>query len=461
MAAAGQLAPGTPYAIERLTGGVDRIMLCAPTQRCAGGCLNLSTFSTKGTRRMKNHVVRILLTFGIAFAALIAPLTDVQAAKSTYQTDFVRWRASAGGFTSWQLNGAKRAADGSLQLDVATAQSGTDPAGAYNGSNFYNGGAYLVGEATSPVVPTTFNAREAIASWNADTPAGTWIETQIRAQVGSRWTKWYNLGVWASDSGTVQRHSVRLQGDADGFVAVDTLVISAKKVMTSALQIKVRLFTAASTTPTVRNLSIAYSTTPGKPASLTPGNVANWNKSLTLPECSQMVYPDGGEVWCSPTSTSMVLASYGFMPGPCEPRVRASVAGVYDWIYDGHGNWPFNTAFAAAQTPNGTQLEGYVARFTNLRQAEAWIAAGVPVVISFAWSKSDLDGAAIPSSNGHLAVLVGFDANGNPIVNDPAAASDVDVTRTYDRAQLESLWLEHSGGTVYLIYPQGKTTPNL
>lgn len=29
------------------------------------------------------------------------------------------------------------------------------------------------------------------------------------------------------------------------------------------------------------------------------------------------------------------------------PRVRAAVDGVYDWIYDGHGNWPFNTAFAS------------------------------------------------------------------------------------------------------------------
>ena len=29
--------------------------------------------------------------------------------------------------------------------------------------------------------------------------------------------------------------------------------------------------------------------------------------------------------------------------------MRAAVAGVYDWHYDGHGNWPFNTAYAATQ----------------------------------------------------------------------------------------------------------------
>jgi hypothetical protein len=132
------------------------------------------------------------------------------------------------------------------------------------------------------------------------------------------------------------------------------------------------------------------------------------------------------------------------------------VRGVFDWLYDGHGNWPFNTAYAATQ-----RVEGYVARFTSLAQAEPWIAAGVPVVISYAWKKSTLDGTPIPSSNGHLAVLVGFDAAGNPIVNDPAAASEAEVQRTYNRAQLETLWLESSGGTVYLLYPPDHSVPSL
>ena len=37
---------------------------------------------------------------------------------------------------------------------------------------------------------------------------------QLRARVGSRFTKFYNLGIWAEDSSTVQRHSVRAQGTA-------------------------------------------------------------------------------------------------------------------------------------------------------------------------------------------------------------------------------------------------------
>jgi hypothetical protein len=37
-------------------------------------------------------------------------------------------------------------------------------------------------------------------------------------------------------------------------------------------------------------------------------------------------------------------------------------------------------------------------------------------------------------------------------MNDPAAG-DGQVRRTYPRGELEAVWLEHSGGTAYLIYP--------
>ncbi len=387
------------------------------------------------------------LWIGLALLAAAMPAAGKEA---PYQTGFIRWRAAEGGFNGWQLTGTARDGDGRIIFNAATAQAETDPypAGGYYGGNFYNGGGYRVGEAVSPEIPVDFAFTEAIASWNAATPEGAWIETLIRARLGERWTKWYNLGIWASGTGTIRRHSVRLQGDADGFVAVDTLVLTPKKTPATAFQVKLRLFSAdGSAIPSVTNASVAYSTTPVKTRDLAPGDPARWNTLLGVPECSQMVYPDGGEVWCSPTSTSMVLGFYGVDPGPCEPRVRAAVEGVYDWIYDGHGNWPFNTAYAFARGH-----EAYVMRFTSLAQAEPYVADGIPVVVSYAWKKSDLSGAPIPSSGGHLAVLVGFDSAGNPILNDPAAASDEDVQRTYLREEFEPLWLEHSGGTVYIIY---------
>jgi hypothetical protein len=387
-----------------------------------------------------------------------ASVSPVQAAGGGYQVGFQLWRGAD--FEGWTKTALTTQPDGALTLDYASATPGSDPAGAYYGRNFYNGGSYRVGEATSPVL-STFAFKQAIASWNAATPTGTWIETRVRARFGTRYSSWYNLGVWASSDTTVQRHSVSSQSDADGSVSVDTLVLASTKVSANGLQLQVRLFSAdPAATPVVRSMSLAYSA--AAPRSVTPstGDPALWNTLLAVPECSQMVYPDGGNRWCSPTSTSMVLGYWGIDPGECEPRVRAAVAGVYDWVYNGYGNWPFNTAYAASRSSAGYPvMEGYVRRYASLADLEPWTKAGVPVVMSIAWKKGELTGAPIASSSGHLIVLVGFDSTGNPIVNDPAAATNEDVQRTYLRAQLESVWLRYSGGTVYLIFPEGHTQP--
>jgi Peptidase_C39 like family len=397
----------------------------------------------RATFRWTRVVLALLCTF-----TLMAGLA--QAKNTVFQAGFDEWLAADGDFAGWQMSGAMVNAGGELVLDPATAVPETDPypAGGYYGGNFYTGGSYWVGEATGPAVSGVFDLDELIASWNADTPAGTWVEVLVSAQLGERWTKWYNLGIWAADTGTVARHSVRLQGDADGYVAVDTLVISAKKAVVSGYQLKVRLFSEDGvTTPSVRYLSAAYSTSAPKDAEPSAGNPANWGTLLAVPECSQMVYPDGGNVWCSPTSTAMIVSYYDNTTD-CYAAVHAAVTGIYDWIYDGTGNWPFNTAYAAT-----VGLQGSVRRFTSMEEIETWVAQGVPVAISYAWGKGDLTGAAVKSSSGHLSVVVGFDGQGNPIVNDPAAATDGDVQRTYLRSELEPLWLEASGGTVYLIKP--------
>jgi hypothetical protein len=398
-------------------------------------------------------------SFRTGVLALFVTLSLVPAVALAGQSSFVRWQGSRGEFSSWQRSGVSLTADGSLQMDPQTAPAGTDPyaPGAYNGGNFYNGGSFRVGEATSPVMTNSFGFREAIASWEAETPTGTWVETQIRAQISGVWTKWYNLGVWAADGSTVRRHSAGSQSDTQAYVGIDTLVVTNKKASPTAFQVKVRLFSADGLAlPRVRASAVTTSTSPEKSPVIFPGNSAHWNKLLAVPECSQMVYPDGGEVWCSPTSVSMVLGYWTGDTGACEPRVRAAVSGVYDWIYRGHGNWPFNTAYAASKG-----FQGHVTRFTSLAQAEPWISAGVPVILSVAWGSGELTGAPIASTAGHLVTLVGFDAAGNPIINDPAAASDAEVQRTYLRSEFEPLWLKASAGTAYLIYPAGWQVPAL
>ncbi len=216
---------------------------------------------------MKTSSPRFLTAVGLGLLLTMAPAQavpgpsgPVTAGKKSYQTSLLRWRAAGDDFAGWALTGTALTAGGELTLDPATAVPGTDPfgPGGYRGGTFYNGGSFLVGQATSPVTPTPAGFSEAIASWSADTPAGTWIETLIRARVGGRFTKYYNLGVWASDSSTIDRHSVRRQGDADGFVAVDTLILD-DKLRGEAFELTFRLFSEdpAAAVPTLRAASLA------------------------------------------------------------------------------------------------------------------------------------------------------------------------------------------------------------
>ena len=195
--------------------------------------------------------------------------------------------------------------------------------------------------------------------------------------------------------------------------------------------------------------------------------------TLDVPTFSQEVhighYPqwdNGGEAWCSPTSTSMVVAHWGAGPSAAEtawvdPSVDAQVdftaRNVFDYTYDGAGNWPFNTAYAATRG----DLRGFVTRLRSLTEAEAFIAAGIPLVVSVSFKKGELKGAGY-GTNGHLMVVVGFTASGDVVCNDPAShlvASNDQVRVVYDREQFENVWVPHSGGIVYVIHPAGRALP--
>jgi hypothetical protein len=195
---------------------------------------------------------------------VLAPGAAALAGGQTYQTGFTSWR-SDGGLGTWTPANGAGIVEGSLGVTGSgSLETDSYPPGSYHGGDFYTGGSYYVSEATSPEVQVSLAAREAVASSNASTPEGTWIETWIRVQLDDdRWSKWYNLGVWASDDTTIERHSVPLQADADGYVAVDTWVQAKGKSQVTAFQLKVRLFRASSDLlipgPTIRSVALAWS----------------------------------------------------------------------------------------------------------------------------------------------------------------------------------------------------------
>ncbi|WP_157621887.1 peptidase C39 family protein [Serinicoccus hydrothermalis] len=333
-----------------------------------------------------------------------------------------------------------------VRLASSGLQSGRNP------ELYGTSATYYYGRLTSPQITPAQPFDRLIASWNALTPVGTWVQVEVRAYrpSTSRWTKYFNMGIWTETNATIGRRSVAGQGNADGTVETDLLKLAGGAAYTR-FQYRLTLFTTDRTrNPSVSMVAVLASNSAKEAAGLPVySDRQAWGRDLNVPKRSQMIYPDGGEVWCSPTSTSMVLAYWG--KNVTVPRAAAR---TYDYTYRGHGNWPFNTAWASTQG-----LDAYVTRMGSLAQLEEWISAGVPVVISIAWKRGELTGAPIPSSNGHVIVVRGFDSNGDVIVNDPAASSDARVRLVYRRLELFTVWLKYSGGTAYLIHPRDHAVP--
>jgi hypothetical protein len=333
----------------------------------------------------------------------------------------------------------------------------------------YHGTTYSVGSWTSPAVTPGFGLTQLVASWSAVTPRNSWVEIRVRVATASTQSRWMVLGRWTSSDKHVRRTSVPGQSDTLGRVDVDTWKAAASA---SSYRLQVRLMRragASSASPSVSFVGAVASRLPSSVPAVSAPGVAS-GIVLDVPRYSQMVhrgefsqYGGGGEAWCSPTSTAMVLGYYGRLPSPGsyswvgsrpDPWVDEVARRTYDVAYQGTGNWPFNTAYAASRG-----LSAFVTRLRSLSEAESLVAAGIPVIASVSFSAGGLYGAPISSTAGHLVVIVGFTASGDVVVNDPAAASAAGVRRTYDRAQFESVWLGGSGGTAYVIHDSAHPLP--
>src|SRR3954451_58472 len=262
---------------------------------------------------------------------------------------------------------------GALQLGSSGLGSlaYTDPFANYSGDNVDGSGNYLSGTWTSGVTNLSFGFNELVSSWNATTPAGTWIQVEVQPQLDDgHWAKWYILGRWSSDDASFHRTSVGGQGDADGFVSIDTFFTKDHPATEYRLRVTLLARAGSGLTPTVSRVSaVASNLTNQKNSFPSASSMGGTPKNLGVPKYSQEIhhgeypqYDNGGEAWCSPTSTSMVVGYWaakfpaaGYSPSDAEtawvpfadPWVDYTARYVYDYHYNGAGNWPFNAAYAS------------------------------------------------------------------------------------------------------------------
>ena len=422
---------------------------------------------------------RVIVLFGLGAGLLLASAAPAFALQP-YPLNFQTVDFTSGTRHGLDLSG------GTLQLSNSGLDpfSYTDPFSsvAVLGHSVDGSGDYVSGTWTSPIYPLSFPFNELVSSWNSKTPPGTWIQSEVRPRIDNgHWAKWYILGRWAyndfvdgnSDPG-FHRTSVGGQGDADGFVSIDTLFTKDHPAI--AYQLRLTIFRRAGLTDAqapvrvsrysavASNLTNQQSTFPS--ATTMNGETIDLHVTPFSQETHHGEYPEfdnGGEAWCSPTSTAMVVNYWTRVTGTpyapstaetswvdpafADPEVDYTARYVFDYNYQGAGNWPFNTAYAAERG-----LVSDVTQLHNLLEAEPFIRAHVPLVASVAWKPNKLDGG-IKSTNGHLMVIGGFTGNGDVIAYDPASPDNAAVRHVYDRKQFEKAWIPASGGIVYVDRP--------
>jgi len=305
-----------------------------------------------------------------------------------------------------------------------------------------------------------------VISWNSDTPEETYIAIEARVfikyfnligQEVEEWTDWLSWGTWGS---YIERASSQNNVDSPlAFVDVDTLVVKGDNGETaSRLQFKISLYSQNPlVTPSVRLISgTIRNNLSGQEIVKTCSypNISNLtNIELDVPKFSQTIRdPQIAGSICSPTSVTMILNYWGINILPEE-----SAWGIYDKVYDGFGNWPFNTGFISS-----FGYRSYV-EYSTIECLKTELCNGYPVVVSVCYkNRSDVsgnvpvvEGAPIPITYGHLIVVRGYkkDELGNEyiIVNDPAAASNDKVRLEYKLNQFEEAW-NKSGKIAYIMH---------
>ncbi|MDT0613434.1 peptidase C39 family protein [Streptomyces lancefieldiae] len=391
------------------------------------------------------------------------------------QVDYRAWTT----FTDWRggsARGARPVAGARPGVVIGTPAGTTEYTDPHTGRT--TGWEYATW--TSPVHRLAVPSTEVIASWNAHTPSGTWLQVELRGTYSDGTeTPWYVMGRWAAGDQDIKRTSVDDQSDGRSSVWTDTFAIddASTGLRLASYRLRLTLYRrpGTRTTPTVWRLGAMGSDIPDRftvPAS-TPGLA----QELRVPRYSQEIhkgqypeYDNGGEAWCSPTSSQMIVEYWGGRltegqlawvdPSYADPQICHAARYTYDHQYAGCGNWPFNAAYAATFK----DLQGVVTRLGSLADLETLIAAGIPAITSQSFLEKELTGAGYGTS-GHLMTVIGFTVDGDVIANDPASDDNEAVRRVYKRREWENIWLRTkrynasgkvvsgTGGVCYLYFP--------
>ena len=258
----------------------------------------------------------------------------------------------------------------------------------------------------STILPST----QVIASWNALRPKQGYFIFWIQAHTekNNKWGKWHKMFRWGNDHSTQQS----FLSSSDGMTSYEHVRLEAKQNLIDGIKIKVCAHEGAD----MRNVyGVTCSCSNYKLFKHESSKDYNNLSSTTLyrvPHKSQfLLQHKDARVMCSPTSLSTFLQH--ITNKSCNSL--ASAQQVYDNGLKIYGSWPFNTAYANDYDRRNRysvqRLQSFDDLYQRLRQKK-------PTVVSV---RGSLDGAPQKYKNGHLILVVGYDAATKSVIcHDPA-----------------------------------------
>lgn len=273
-----------------------------------------------------------------------------------------------------------------------------------------------------------------LPSWNGTAPADSGaFKIQMRFPYGTGWSSWLTVGFWKANIWT----SYGSLSSGGCTVDYDNVTFTS---YVSSWQFKIIMTRKAVgvASPTIHKLSFCVSDT-RTTAALDFAQILN-DKPAQIFIPTTFIYQYGvdpvigGDI-CSPTSVSMILRSYNIAVDPLQ-----FARDTYDPRFSMFGIWP-----RVVQNASEYGLDGAVTQYRSWSQARAVLANGGRISMS----------VGAPLYTGHLIMLAGFNASGDPIVHDPAKSNG--YSYVFKKSDLSHSWFD-KGGVAYTFYPAGTHT---
>jgi Peptidase_C39 like family/Secretion system C-terminal sorting domain len=291
---------------------------------------------------------------------------------------------------------------------------------------------YVIFDSDSSEFP--FN--RGLPSWNGHVPndsSSFKVLMRYYNQSSAVWSPWLTIGFWKANIWSSYGYTSYSGGKID----IDNAVLNSYN---SKWQFKVEMKRTSISQPSPSLYKLGFFVSDQKTTDNVNINsiVADKPNSILIKTEHYYQYSldpgIGGDI-CSPTSVSMVLRSYNINVDPLQ-----FARDNYDTYYGMFGIWP-----RAVQNAAEYGLEGAVTRYRTWSQAYKILAAGGRIVMS----------VGEPLYAGHLMMLAGFDAAGNPLVHDPARKNG--YAYKFDKTSLSESWF-NKGGVAYTFYPSDSTS---